>query len=138
MLGHEAGSVYVRVSDQQGAYSGDTMCSEARPVLCFHDEKLPRPAGLTKRFDAQTGGEFYSGWSGGSVKATPPMKGTMLAALDFANSACASHFGAGWRMAEFHDGKGGWGFIAKGQLDPAQQYWVHINDRPANPWNSAR
>jgi hypothetical protein len=35
-------------------------------------------------------------------------------------------------MAEFHDGGGGWGYWAAGDIG---RMWVAINDQPANPWS---
>jgi len=39
-------------------------------------------------------------------------------------------------MAEFHDGKGGWGFVAHGHINTTSRFWVRINDQPGNCWDS--
>jgi len=60
-----------------------------------------------------------------------------------ADSLCASTFGAGYRMAEFHDGDPGywcgwdfWGDALSANLAPFvnTRFWVSINDQNANPW----
>src|SRR5205823_1278208 len=53
-----------------------------------------------------------------------------------ADAYCRSALGAGWRMAEFHDGKGGWGFVARGHISSTSRFWVRINDQPGNCWDS--
>jgi hypothetical protein len=47
---------------------------------------------------------------------------------------CVTFFGAGWRMAEFHD-SWGWGFSAYGNVRSDTRFWVYINDQQANCWN---
>ena len=48
--------------------------------------------------------------------------------------------GAGWRMAEFHDGGGGWGLQGQRGMGLGQpgltRYWVAINDQRGNCWDS--
>lgn len=124
-------------------YKGDTSCSESRPLLC-----------IKKDGSSNCGppSDFYDGWTGGTVALTPFLvRGTELTSLAAANSICASTFGTGYRMAEFHDGGGGWGWRAKGPISPLStpssthprfgtpnrpnRFWVHINDQPANCWN---
>jgi hypothetical protein len=52
------------------------------------------------------------------------------ATLATANALCVAEFGAGWRVAEFHDGWG-WNFQAFGGLGkPAGRFWVNIDDQP--------
>ena len=58
----------------------------------------------------------------------------LLTSLAAANQMCTTFFGAGWRMAEFHDGWG-WGMSAFGNVRSDTRFWVHINDQPANCWN---
>ncbi|WP_295389551.1 hypothetical protein [uncultured Thiodictyon sp.] len=148
------------------AYKGDTACSVALPVLCLKVDGSPRP---NYAVPAICGGvmpcEYYNGWAQGHVAATMPVAGASLHSIAAADALCASQFGAGWKMAEHHDGKqrsgmglnrfcgnatnwnsaspwpassaspGGWYFYAYGNLNPDTRYWVKINDRPANCWN---
>ena len=136
VLGHEGDVVHVRVRDNEGAYSGDTSCSEALPVLCIDKANLAAPTSIVPgAFDAQTGGAFYDGWTGGRLKLSPLTSGTALTSRRDADSVCATAHGARWRMAEFHDGGGGWGFTGIGPLPADAVFWVAIADQPGNPWN---
>jgi len=99
-------------SPHQGSckpYTGDTSCSAALPVLCF---------------DPRTG----------VLDATQPVIGSTLGNRTAAAETCQAA-GAGWRMAEFHDG-GGWSVrgLRGPNLVPGTRYWVHINDQPGNCW----
>ena len=111
-------------------YQGDTSCRVALPVLCFKPDGSGPPAGV------QSG--FYQGWTRGVLAATPPVMGALLDSAASASARCARELGDGWRMAEFHDGGGGWGL--QGQRGAGfgawTRYWVHINDQPGNCWNS--
>ncbi|HKV11307.1 MAG TPA: flagellar hook-length control protein [Thermoanaerobaculia bacterium] len=108
-------------------YQGDVPCTTALPLLCIKKTgagfPLPAPASVTQ---ANLGQNYR--WSGGVIgttKATVPPP--TLAAAD---ALCAQEFGAGWRVAEFHDGWG-WNFQAYGSVgNPLQRFWVHINDQP--------
>jgi len=108
-----------------GAYGGDTACSDSLPVLCIRKDGLPQPANVT--FDG------YHGWSGGQLRTTTPTPGTSLTSRAVADALCASQHGAGYRMAEFHDG-GGWHYWGKGPVC-GDNFWVAINDQRANPWD---
>lgn len=108
------------------AYQGDTSCATALPILCLQPDGAPNPGVATN---------FSNGWAGGFVYLTAPVPGVALGSLTNANAICAARFGAGYRMAEFHDGAGGWGWQAYGNLDGASRFWVHINDQSANCWN---
>jgi hypothetical protein len=105
-------------------YNGDTPCDRSLPVTCLLRNGQPLPPGL----DPSPGG-----WTGGSVALTSPVRGATLSSRAAADALCASQFGPGWRMGEFHDGSGGWSWWANG--DP-QRMWVSISDQPANPWNT--
>ncbi|HEY0639116.1 MAG TPA: S8 family peptidase [Pseudonocardiaceae bacterium] len=107
------------------AYRGDASCTRVLPVLCFLPAGQPLPPNLTPG--------PYSGWSGGYVRVTTPVAGSALTSRAAADARCSGQFGAGWRMAEHHDGGTGWGMWAYG--DP-QRMWVAINDQPSNPWNT--
>jgi hypothetical protein len=39
-------------------------------------------------------------------------------------------------MAEFHDGKRGWGFVARGHVRSTSRFWVRINDQHGNCWDA--
>ena len=108
------------------AYFGETSCSTYLPVLCINIEGSPNPGISTT---------FYSGWTGGNIAHTAPVQGTSLGSLANANLLCSAFLGAGWRMAEFHDGGGGWGFWAYGNVNSATRFWTYINDQPSNCWN---
>lgn len=119
------------------AYIGDTACTESRPILC-----------IAKDGSGSNGfvPSFYDGWAAGNIGLTPPVAGTTLTSLAAANEQCVSTFGAGWEMAEHHDGGGGWAWRAYGNIndlynvsvvphDPNNRFWVHINDQPGNCWD---
>ncbi|WP_253910608.1 flagellar hook-length control protein [Pyxidicoccus fallax] len=108
-------------------YRGETSCSNVLPVLCINQDGSPVPPGITP--------DFYNGWARGNIATTLPVSGTSLTSLAVANQLCASAFGAGWRMAEFHDGNGGWNWYAYGNVRSDMRFWVHINDNAGNCWN---
>ncbi|MFH8980258.1 hypothetical protein [Streptomyces varsoviensis] len=120
---------------QSDPYKGDTPATAQLPVLCLRVDGSPLPDGLTP--------DFYGGWAQGTVAASRPVKGSRLNSRAAADSVCAAAFGAGWRMAEFHDGRygpdlqysGGWSFWAYGDLPKNTRFWTAIDDQPANPWN---
>lgn len=129
------GVVNVGADRQTNPYRGDTSCDKSRPILCINrDFSLPPSA------------EYGYGWAYGQVKLSSYVTGMQLTSLETANATCAQQFGQGWRMAEFHDGgmgrlpgrASGWSFWATGNLPLGQRFWVHINDQPANPWNSVQ
>ncbi|RKG92510.1 flagellar hook-length control protein [Corallococcus terminator] len=108
------------------AYVGETSCTTALPLLCIRQDGSARPA--------QTPASYYPSWAAGNIATTLPISGSLLTSLSSANQMCVQFFGAGWRMAEFHDA-GGWGFNAYGNVRTDTRFWVHINDQPANCWN---
>jgi len=105
-------------------YHGDTSCSVRLPLLCFKPDGSAPPEGVVR------------GWAGGRVAITAPTAGTALTSAERANAFCSTALGTGWRMAEFHDGKGSWGFVAHGHINTTSRFWVHINDQPGNCWGS--
>lgn len=129
------GVVHVGADGQTNVYSGDTPATSSLPVLCLLVNNSAPPAGITPN--------FYNGWARGSVRLTPAVQGAQLTSRAVADGICAANFGAGWRMAEFHDGRygtnfsssGGWTFWAYGTLPLGTRFWTAINDQPANPWN---
>ena len=93
-------------------HSGDTSCRTVLPVACFQP-------------------------GSGSVGATQPTMGALLKSADAGTLRCAAELGAGWRMAELHDGPGSAITGAPGAgLAGSTRYWVHINDQAGNCWDS--
>lgn len=111
------------------AYNGDTSCTAPLPILCLRETMVADPCPEISN--------FYNGWADGYIAITPPIIGSSLVSLAYANQLCETHLGPGWRMAEFHDGEGGWAFRAySGSYIPIDlRFWVYINDQPANCWN---
>ena len=111
-------------------YAGDTSCRIVLPVLCIKPTGEPVPAGVVDG--------FYQGWTGGILGATQPVMGAILDSAQVATARCESELGKGWRLAEFHDGNGGWGLQGlRGQGVRADtRYWVHVNDQRGNCWDS--
>ncbi len=111
-------------------YRGDTSCRTVLPVLCIKTTGAAKPEGVVDG--------VYQGWVSGSLAATEPVMGAVLESLDVATARCAAEFGPVWRMAEFHDGQGGWGLQGDKGSDFSSntRFWVHINDQPGNCWDS--
>jgi F5/8 type C domain len=139
VTGQQDGYVHVGADGQTNPYSGDTEIDHFLPALCLYVDGRGAPGGIAY--------DLYNGWAQGSVRATAAVRGDALNSPNAADSLCANTFGAGWRLAEFHDGRygddfsesGGWSFwaAAGGNLLPGTRFWVAINDQPANPWDSA-
>lgn len=125
------GTVTVGCYNGCDAYKGDTSCKTALPILCIKKSgpgfPLPVPMSVPNS-------DRYNKWSGGVVGTTAPT--VPPATLAAADALCVKEFGTGWRVAEFHDGWG-WHFQAYGGVgNPAQNFWIHINDQPgARCWN---
>jgi hypothetical protein len=111
------------------AYVGDTSCKLSRPVLCLKTDNSPRPP-----YPFITSA-FYDGWAKGHIATTMPIQGTALVTATTGDAFCNATFGNGWKMAEFHNGDGGWAFRAYGNVRDDQRFWVRISDQPANCWN---
>ena len=116
------------------AYHGDTSCLEARPILCLKVDHSPRPPYEITGSAHAMPKEYYEGWAGGTIALTAPVIGTTLQSPSNADDICSAQLGAGYRMAEFHDGHGGWNFWAFGNIPDNSRFWVAINDQPANCW----
>jgi hypothetical protein len=110
-------------------YGGDTSCSVRLPLLCFKSDGSAPPEGVI-------GKDLSASWAGGQVAVTRPIAGTTLTSAESADAACSSALGTGWRMAEFHDGKKGWGFVARGELRNTSRFWVRIKNQAGNCWDS--
>jgi aqualysin 1 len=123
-LGQNNDVAHVGKDTQTNAYSGDTSITATLPMLCIKQDGRAVPAGVTP--------DFYNGWAQGEIRLTESIQGTSLTSRAAADAVCVDRFGAAWRMAEFHDGNGGWTWYANGQVN---RFWTAINDQPANPWN---
>lgn len=119
------GTVRVGCANACNASTGDTLCTTSLPMLCIRKSGTGFPLPLPMTVDNTN---QYVRWSGGIVGTTAAM--TPPSTLLAANAVCSSLFGADWRVAEFHDGWG-WAFQAYGGVaNPAQRFWVDINDSP--------
>jgi hypothetical protein len=130
LVGHANGVDRVGWDATTNAYEGDTPCTARLPILCLKQDNSPVPPGLTTT--------FYDGWAKGNINLTPLnslVEGTELVSREVADSKCVAAFGDGWRMAEHHDGDGGWRYYAYGSVSPTTRFWVAIDDQPANPWD---
>lgn len=107
--------------------------------------------------------EYYQGWAGGHIATTEPIVGSQLTSAAFADQVCSNTFGAGWRMAEHHDGKwlygmglrskygntanwhssspwtsgyeGGWTIRVYGNVRNDKRFWIKVIGQPAHCWN---
>lgn len=126
VLGRQTGLVHVGSDAQTNPYNGDTAATVSLPVLCLFVDNSPVPPGLATN--------FYNGWARGRLAVTAPIAGSQLTSRIFADALCTQTFGPNWRMAEFHDGGGGWSYWGYGSIGNGR-FWTAINDQPANPWN---
>jgi hypothetical protein len=111
-------------------YFGDRLCSISLPLLCFKPSNFPVPTYVNNA-------SLVYRWSGGIVGTTAPVAASSFGgSLLSANARCVQEFGAGWRVAEFHDGWY-WNFQAYGNVGTlSNRFWVHINGMPnARCWN---
>ncbi len=138
--------------------AGDTACTVEMPILCYKPAPLPRPNYALQPFGRPEGDETFNGWAGGYIGLTTPISGASLSSLSAANNICQAELGAGYRMAESHDGKfiqgmglnsyygGSWpqdaqlssgneAFYSYGTLSSKARFWVAINDQAGNCWN---
>lgn len=127
VLGRNGSYTHVGADAQTNPYTGDTNPTTSLPILCLNKDNRPPPPGMS--FD------FYNGWAGGEIRLTAPVMGSTLTSRAAADTVCASTFGGAYRMAEFHDGGGGWTWWGQGVISGASRFWVAIDDQPANPWN---
>lgn len=118
---------HVGADTQTNPYIGDTNPAISLPILCVRIDGRAPPPGMS--FD------YYNGWVAGELRLTAPVSGLSLTSRAVSDGHCANIFGQGFRMAEFHDGGGGWTFWGQGVLSAANRFWVAINDQPANPWD---
>ena len=136
-------------------------------ILCFVPGNSPMPALYQKRFQtiwdhsntsnhAVQNPFYYNGWSGGKLGITRNLKQLLadgiitsipLASQAEGDAACVDQLSdSNARMAEFHDGGGGWGI--GGDVHPNSKHKAHfgpkagnrhllvtINDQSSNPWD---
>lgn len=127
--GGAAGTVFLacrQVGDDNAIcdpYRGDTPCEAERPVACIRPGDAPAPAGLKS-----TPG--YPSWSGGRLAITEPVAGNRFGSVKDVDRFCAARFGAGWRVAAFHDGFRE-GIAGLGERKAmSSRVWVDIADQP--------
>jgi hypothetical protein len=128
VVGQEGSYVHVGADGVTNAYNGDATVDQYLPLLCVQVDGQPAPP---IAFD------FYNGWTGGNLALTGAVQGSQLTSQARADELCAQVLGAGYRMAEFHDGGGGWSYWGAGEIAPGTRFWTAIYDQPANPWNSS-
>ncbi len=110
-------------------YAGDTRCEHALPILCIKRDGRPAPPGFAFG--------FYNGWARGELASSAPIVGRALTSRAMADAVCAAELGPDYRMAEFHDGDGGWAFVgARGSVRGGQRHWVRIDDQAGNCWDA--
>ena len=129
--------------------NGDTTCTTELPILCIS----PRHNLLRPNYDVESGKEHINGWGRGYLALTRPVKGSTLT-LDIANGHC-SKLGAGFRMADYNDGKyvkgmnaekfwgpewpkevddGKYAIIGNGSLCDEKRFWVKSPYDNGNCW----
>jgi hypothetical protein len=112
-------------------FLGDADCREALPLLCFRDQGKPAPAAISDYRANGTHQDRARHWTGGTLRLSAPVRGSDLATVADADRRCASAFGAGWRVADFHAGGAGTTLSGLGQrAAPGQRAWVDIKDQP--------
>jgi hypothetical protein len=120
---------------------GDTSCRTALPVLCaLKDGSTAESAGLSNesKSEGSATATLYADWMGGSLAATAPVAGFVIASRAQANARCEGELGAGWRMAELHDATSGLGLVGKrghGLTNTNTRHWIATNDQKSNCWD---
>ncbi|HMY21323.1 MAG TPA: hypothetical protein PKA58_33605, partial [Polyangium sp.] len=100
------GNAYVLIGSdaKTNAYTGDTSTLDVLPVLCINKNAPTHPGSAIWGPKQTPGGAWRQTWSGGTVALTAPVQGVSLTSRAAADALCSSEFGAGYRIAEFHDG----------------------------------
>ncbi|WP_394538038.1 hypothetical protein PRJ39_19115 [Lysobacter enzymogenes] len=112
-------------SPECDAYRGDTVCSARLPVLCLNQDGAPSPVPT----------DYYNGWAKGNIALSRAVRGDSFKSRGEADAFCRAEFGPGYRMAGHHDGDGGWGWQAYGNIDAATRFWITVIDQPSSCWN---
>ena len=111
-------------------YKGDTICETELPVACISDLGLSLPEQLSN-----DPAKNYEKWSGGIIKFTEPIQGSLLKTQKQVNNVCQTKFGPSFRVANIHDGISSQSLIAQGQSNGVKQAWVDSNlEIYANCW----
>ncbi len=158
-MGEDTDLNIVRVGISGGdPREGDVTISAILPILAINVNDTARPNYDVSNINASQSKEYYSGWSCGTIKLTPPIRGEDITSREVADSLCQLYLGKGYRMAEFHDGKyvsgmsstqyygnswpdmsnlnsGAWHMFSYGDIDKDTRFWVSINDQRSNPWD---
>jgi hypothetical protein len=109
-------------------FLGDASCDDEFPMLCFRDAETPAPKAWLGHPSA---GLFTRGWSGGEVAGTAPVLGRRFQTIDEADGYCATEFGEGWRVAEWHLGGSTRQISAAAGGRPfSGRYWIDIRGQP--------
>lgn len=112
-------------SPECDAYQGDTVCSARLPVLCLKQDGSPAPVPT----------DFYNGWAKGNIALSRAVRGDSFKSKAEADAFCRAEFGQGYRIAGHHDGGGGWGWQAYGNIDDTTRFWVTVDDQPSSCWH---
>jgi len=107
------------------AYQGETVCSARLPVLCLKQDGSPSPVPT----------DFYNGWAKGNIALSRAVRGDSFKSRAEADAFCRAEFGQGYRVGEHHDGGGGWGWQAYGNIDDTTRFWVTVDGQPSSCWN---
>jgi hypothetical protein len=85
------------LSDPNGmdcnAYTGDTDCTQLRPVLCAKVDNAPRPAYTIVAGGGALPSYAYYGWNRGHISTTAPIQGSQFANRAAVDAYCATSFG---------------------------------------------
>ena len=110
-------------------FVGDRLCSAPGPMACYRDGSnnvLPNMRAIA--LDS-------TGYVGGEVRASVPVRGDQFAHLGDANAFCQQQFGPEWRVLSYHEGGGGQ-VISRSKIDPLTRLLVNIRDQQyGNCWD---
>lgn len=122
-------------SPQCNAYRGDNPCTESLPLLCYRDLDAPAPDVAGAAAIPRDWSGISVDWSGGEIAVTTPVVGAGFATIGDADAHCATTFGAGWRVADWH--LSAEGFQIMGYVDDPAKFtgdrsraWIDIKDQP--------
>jgi len=108
---------------------GDTLCSEARPVACYQDNRRPSPK-LSSNSSKTEKSKIQKHWIGGDLKFTSPIRGDYFKTLSDVNQYCTQSFGEGWRVLSYHDGGTKAVVSPRSANVPDERVWLDIKDQP--------
>ena len=103
---------------------GDTQCHIETPLACYRDGgAVPRPRSM----------DDVSYWVGGEVRLTKPVQGSQFKTVSDAHGYCASQFGDGWRVLDFHE-SGLERIISQSRIPAGTRAWIDIKTTSATCW----